>query len=631
MSDLLSIGSSALLAYRRALDTTSHNIANVNTAGYTRQRVELTTRAPTGSGSGYFGTGVDVSTVRRISDGLTNTRLQSDTSAYARLEVYAGFAGRIDTLLSSADTSLAAPLQNFFDAANALAQNPTSTAARQALIGNAQTLAARFNQAQSQLDGMSTEVDARMRTTVDEINQLSRSLAQINERIAQAQGQFSGQPPNDLLDQRDQLLQDLAGRIGITTVSQDDGSLNVFTASGQALVLGSQATALSVRGDAYQSGRLDIVFGANTVVTGQLSGGTLGGLLDVRREVLDPARSELGRLAVGIAAAVNDQHAQGLDATGALGGAFFAEPAGTALAATANGGGAQVAVGIGDVALLNGHDYELRYQSGGWQLTDRSTGASVAMSGSGTAADPLRGAGIELTISGTAAEGDRWWLQPTANAAGAMRVAIQDPARIAAAAPLRASTGLGNSGSATAATPAVVDASNPALLDPVTIQFTSATTYQVNGSGSYSYSYSYSPGTPITVNGWQLALNGTPAAGDSFGVQRGATDSGDNGNARALAGLATRGVLDGGRSSLGSTQTALASSAGLNAQQATLQRDAQAAMQTQSRNARDSVSGVNLDEEAADLVRFQQAYQAAARVIQVADTLFQTLLQATGR
>ncbi len=623
MTDLLSIGSSALLAYRRALDTTSHNIANVSTAGYSRQRVELAALAGSGSGSGFIGNGVETQTVRRINDGLINTRLQGDTAAYARLEVFAGFAGRVDDLLSGSDTNLAAPLQNFFDAANAVAQNPSSTAARQALIGNAQTLAARFNETQSQLDGMASEVDARMRATVTEINQISTSLAQINERIALAQGQYGGQAPNDLLDQRDQLLQDLAGRIGISTVSQDDGSLNVFTSGGQSLVLGNRATALAVVGDSYGSTRAEITLGGTAIVTNQLSGGTLGGLLDVRREVIDPARSELGKLAVGIAETVNAQHAKGMDATGALGGLFFADPSGTALAASGNTGTASVGVGFGDVSALTGDDYELRYQAGGWQLTAKSTGASVALTGTGSAADPLRGAGFELTVTGTPQIGDRYSLQPTTYAAGQMRVAISDPSKVAAASPLRVTSSSG----LTAATPTVVDAGHASLLDPVTITFTDPNTYQINGSGSYAYT----AGTPIGVNGWSVAISGTPAAGSQLSIARGVANSGDNGNAQALGALASRSVLDGGSSSLTQAQSAMVTSAGLDAQQALMRRDAQAALQSQTFAERESVSGVNLDEEAADLVRFQQAYQAAARVIQVADTIFQTLLQATGR
>ena len=626
MSDLLSIGSSALLAYRRALDVTSNNIANANTPGYSRQRAEMATRGGAGAGYGYIGNGVDITTVRRINDGLVNTRLQTDTASYSRLQVYTGYASRVDQLLSGADTGLAAPLQKFFDAANALAQNPASTAARQTLIGTAQTLSARFGDTQSQLNAMASDVDTRIGNAVTDINRLTGSIASLNERIALAQGAFQ-QPPNDLLDQRDQLLQELAGQVGISTTTQDDGSLNVFTASGQALVVGSKSTALSVAGDRYDSGQLDVIYGSGTCVTTQLSGGALGGLLDVRREVIDPARSDLGRLAAGIADAVNAQHTQGLDATGALGGDFFSIEAGTASAERANTGTASVAVEFGDVAQLTGDDYELRFETGGWRLSNLRTGANVSLSGTGSAVDPLRGDGLELTLGGSAAVGDRWRLQPTVAAAGSLQVAISDPARVAAASPLRVATHAANTGSATAQTPTISDATQAQLLDPVSITFTSATTYQVNGSGSFSYA----PGSPIAVNGWSLNLSGTPAAGDRFDVSRGATNSGDNGNARALADLANRAVLNGGRSTLGQAQTALASKAGLNAQQSALQRDAQASIRSQTLNERESISGVNLDEEAADLMRLQQAYQAAARVIQVADTVFQTLLQATGR
>ncbi len=625
MSDLLSIGVSGLMAYRRALDTTSHNIANANTAGYTRQRVELVSVQGSGSGNGYMGAGVDTATVRRISDGLVNARLQSDASAYARLDVLAGYAARVDTLLSDNASGLSRPLQAFFDGASALAQDPASTAARQAFIGNAQSLAARFNDTQAQLDGMESELNQRLRNTVDEINGLTKSLAALNDKISLAQGQFSGQAPNDLLDQRDQLVEQLANRIGISTTTQPDGSLNIFTANGQALVLGRDATALGVAEDHYQSGRLDVVHGGGARITAQISGGAIGGLLDVRREVIDPARNQLGRLAVAVAESVNAQHAQGLDANGELGGPLFTVPTGSSYAAGGNRGTAEVQIGFKDLSQLGGSDYELRYDNGGWQLTDSRSGAVVPTTGSGTAADPLRAAGLELTLGGTPAAGDRFLLRPTASAGGQLQVAIADPAKIAAAAPLRVTAASGNSASAGA--PVIKDAGDPQLLGPVTIAFTGPDTYSINGAGSYSWS----AGTPITVNGWQLSLSGAPATGDRFEISRGVANSGDNGNANALAQLAQRGVLDGGRSSLGQAQSGLVSQAGVSAQQSALRRDAQAAIQAQTLNEREAISGVNLDEEAADLIRYQQAYQAAARVIQIADSLFQTLLQSVGR
>ncbi|MFP5305556.1 MAG: flagellar hook-associated protein FlgK, partial [Gammaproteobacteria bacterium] len=470
MADLLSIGVSGLLAYRRVLDTTSNNIANANTAGYSRQRVELASRIGTGTGAGYIGGGVEAVTVQRSVDGFIGARLQSDASAYARLDVLSGFATRVDGLLSDADAGLSRPLQEFFDAANALVQDPASTSTRQALIGSAQTLAASFQDIQSQLDTLDAEINQRTQVTVEEINNLTRSIADLNQRIALGYSEF-GQPPNDLLDQRDRLLEQLSTRVGITTYPQNDGSVNVFVGSGQTLVLGSQASTLGVADDAFGSGRLDIVAGG-AVITPRIGGGTLGGLLDARREIVDPARAELGRLAVGIADSVNAQHALGVDLYGELGGLFFSEPQGTSIAAGTNAGNAAIGVGFSDVSQLGTGDYELRYDGAAWSLIDSRSGAGVALSGTGTSADPLVGAGLALVVSGTAAAGDRFRIQPTAYAAGNLGVAIADPARIAAAAPLRASAALGNTGTASAAVPVVNDATNASLLDTVEITFT---------------------------------------------------------------------------------------------------------------------------------------------------------------
>ncbi len=626
MADLLSIGMSGLLAYRRALDTVSNNIANANTAGYSRQRVELVSRAGSAAGYGFIGAGVDVNTVRRLGDGLLSTRLQADASAYSRLQTYSGFASRIDTLLSDKDAGLSRPLQSFFDAANALSQDASSTAARQTLLGNAETLASRLRESQGQLDGLDREINTRLSNTVTEINGLTQSLAELNREIALGYAKSGGQPPNDLLDQRDRLLQDLSARVGISTAAQPDGSMNVYTASGQALVLGTQSTALGTAEDEYGSGRLDITY-QNARVTAQLGGGAIGGLLDARRELIDPARAQLGRIAVAITQSVNAQHAQGVDAYGQLGGDFFTPLRGAALAASSNGGSAQIDVGFGDVSQLGDGDYELRFDGAAWSMTDVRSGQSVSLSGSGAPGDPLVGGGLALTINGAAAPGDRYRVQPTAHVAGTMSVAISDPGRIAAASPVGVAASVANTGNASATAPTVADATNPDLLDPVTITFTGPGTYQINGSGSFAHT----PGSPISANGWTFNLSGTPAAGDRFEVRATAAGSSGNGNAQALASLGGKGLLDGGRSSILQSHTALVSGAGQRAQQAGLRLDAQAAISQQTVAERESVAGVNLDEEAADLIRYQQAYQAAARVIQVADTLFQTLLQAAGR
>jgi flagellar hook-associated protein 1 FlgK len=250
MADLLSTGVSALIAYRRALDTAGHNIANVNTPGYTRQRVELTSRLGGPSGDGYIGAGVDASTTRRITDGFIGQRIVADTSAFTRSEALEGIASTLDTWLSDPSTGLTQALGGFFEGLNTLAANPASSASRQSALAGADALATRLRSLQTNLDSLQSEVNARVRQDVDQINQAAQAIAGLNERIAQARGAAGGQPPNDLLDQRDQLIQELAGKVGISTVEADDGAINVFTGSGQALVLGQQAGLLGVSDDA---------------------------------------------------------------------------------------------------------------------------------------------------------------------------------------------------------------------------------------------------------------------------------------------------------------------------------------------------------------------------------------------
>lgn len=546
MSDLLNTGISALLGYRKALDTAGHNIANVNTDGYTRQRVEFVSRPGGPQGDGYVGSGVSASTVRRITDSFVGARVVADTSSYQRAGSFDGIASQLDTWLSDATTGLGAPLSGFFDSLNDLAANPASTANRQSVISDAQSLATRFGSLAGQIDSLQSEVNSRVRQDVEEINAAARDIASLNDRIAQATGAAGGQPPNDLLDQRDQLIQKLAGKVGISTTEADGGAINVFAGNGQALVLGSHATALGVADDEFSSGRLDITFNGITI-TGQVGNGSIGGLLDAQREVIDPARARLGRIAIGLTEAFNAQHRQGADATGQAGGDFFAPLSATGLAARGNGGTAGVTVGYADTTQLTDADYQMRFDGSAWQLSNSATGASVAMTGSGTASDPFLAQGLRITVGSGAAAGDRFLVRPAANAASDIAVSVSDPERLAAAA-----------------------------------------------SGS-------------------------------------AANSSDNTNARALLGLGTQRVLDGGRTTLSAAHTALVSGVGNQAQQAGVVLTAQQTLLAQSQGARDAASGVNLDEEAADLVRFQQAYQAAAQVIAVADTVFQALLAATRR
>ncbi|MBL6750918.1 MAG: flagellar hook-associated protein FlgK [Nevskia sp.] len=627
MSDMLSIGSSALVAYRAALDTVSQNIANANTPGYSRQRVDLQNVPGVTLPNGTLGAGVQVQGVQRLSDGFMQTQLVGDDSSYNRISTFQGFAAQADGLLSGNNAGLAQPLQGFFDAVNGLGSNPSSSASRQAVLGAAQALASGFNNVQQQLNAINGQIDSGLSAAVSQVNGYATQLAQLNTRIAQATAQGNGQAPNDLLDQRDQLLRNIGSDIGVSATINADGSANVFIANGQSLVLGGSANALSVQPDAFGQGQ-DLVLssGGNTrsVVTRQVSGGSIGGMLDARREVVDPAINQVGRLALALASAVNAQNAKGMDQYGQLGGNLFTAPAVQVTAAGANAGGAAVAATVADTGQLGSSDDVLKYDGTGWSLVAQDTGASVALSGQGTAANPLTGGGLSLVVSGAPAAGDKFLLQPTHFAAGTLALATNDPMRIAAAAPLQTAAGAGNTGSASIGPVQVIDPANPSLLAPATIQFTSATTYSINGAGSYAYT----SGGTISVNGVQLQIAGTPAAGDSFTLSPAGATSGDNSNAQALAALAGLKLLNRGADTLATANAALVAQTGAQAQTAQTQLSAQTAIRNQDQAQRDSVSGVNLDEEASDMMRFQQAYQAAAQVISTSNSLFQSLLTA---
>ena len=627
MSDMLSIGSSALQAYRTALNVVSNNIANANTPGYSRERIDLQAQNGVTTTIGSIGTGVNIQGVQRITDSYAQAQLVGASSSYNRINTLQAYSSQLDSLLSDSNSGLSGPLQSFFADLNSLGSNPSSTAVRQTLLTDAGSLSSAFNGLQQQFDSMSQQLDSSVSGAVGQVNGYATQLAQLNLQISQASAQ--GQTPNALLDQRDQLLQNIAANVGISTIPNADGSVNVFIASGQPLVLGTTANALSVQPDAYGQSQ-DIVLsngGTKSVVTSQLSGGTIGGIMDFKREVLQPASDQLGQLALGLSSAINAQHAQGMDQYGQLGGAFFSVPAPQVSAASTNTGTGGVSASITNLGSLSADDQVLSYNGSSWTMTDASTGVQTALTGAGTAASPLTGGGLQLVLGGTAAAGDKFLVQATRYAAGGLALAISDPARVAAASPVQTKASVGNTGSSTVSAATITNAADPNLLAATTIQFTSGSTYSINGAGSYSFS----SGSPISLNGWQIRISGTPASGDSFTVSANAAGSGDASNAKGLAAVINKAFLNGGNDTLATANAALVSKVGAQAQQAGVQLSAQTAIQSQAQTAVASVSGVNLDEEASDMMRFQQAYQAAAQVVSTSNTLFQSLLQAVNQ
>jgi len=625
MTGMLSTGSSALLAFQRALNTVSHNVANSATAGYSRQRVELASR-PGLAGAVSIGQGVDIAKLQRLADGLVFSRQVDSSGEMGRLQQLSTFNARLDTLVSDSATGLAQPFAAFFAAAESVSAEPTSTIARNSLLQAGDQLASRWRALDGQMAAIDSELDVRMQSQITEVNRLTGEIAKLNRDVIASGANASA----DLLDARDLRIQQLAGLVGAHTVAQDDGALNVFTAGGQPLVLGTQTSALTTSPDPFRPDRLQLSLstptGAVRLPADSVSG-EIGGLLEYRGRVLDPARAELGRLATVFATEFNAQQAAGVDYNGAVGGNFFAIPAPHVGAHAANTGAATITAAVADTSTLQGADFVMRFDGTAWSATRADTGAPVAMSGAGTAASPFLIAGLSLTVAGAAAAGDRYTVSPTIGVASGITRTLTDPSAIAAATPLQAAAATTNLGAARVNTTSVTNAGAFAGFGGAVVDFIDANNYTVNGAGPFAYT----AGSAITGSGWSMNLQGAPAAGDRFTLSRTPARSADNGNARALAALDDRRILDGGTVSIGTGLGQLTAKVGGEARHADLTLEAQSAINEQVNAERESTSGVNLDEEAADLMRFQQAYQAAAQVIATADTLFQSLLGAVRR
>lgn len=349
--------------------------------------------------------------------------------------------------------------------------------------------------------------------------------------------------------------------------------------------------------------------------------------MDFRREVLDPGRNSLGQLATALSETFNTQHRDGMDLDGNLGGDFFSVAPPEVTSGTSNTGTGDISVIVSDVSQLTNADYILEFDGASYALTRADTGATVALSGSGTPADPYTADGLSIVVNTAPAANDTFLLRPTAAAAASFQVSLGDPRGIAAAAPVISAAELTNTGTGSISGDEILDVTDPNLLTPVTIQFIDPSSYSINGAGSFAYT----PGDPIDVNGWRVRIDGDPAAGDSFTVTSNAGGVGDNRNALALSAALDGGVLAGGTTSIRQGFENLVSEASTAARRSGINLTAQSAITERALVDHMAVSGVNLDEEAANMLRFQQSYQAIAQMIGVADVLFQTILSVTGR
>ena len=635
MADVLNIGTSALLSLQRAISVTGQNIANVNTEGFSRQQVNFAALEPQFTPVGFLGNGVQISSITRSYNEFLVGDVRDRTSSAAFSQTLADLTGRIDGVLADPDTGLAPVLDEFFAAVQDVANNPGALPERQVLIAQGEILADRFQYLDGQLRSLNSESNARVEGAVRDINALATSIAEINDQIAQAN--TVGSAANDLLDSRDQLINRLAEVVGVTTVEQSDGAINVFIGNGQSLVIGGAANQLNSFPNPDDPSRTGIsVDGPAPVdISGLLTGGELGAVLSFRTDVLDAAGSQLGLIAVGIAETFNAQQNLGMDLDGNIGAEFFTTLTPTVGAAGTNTGTGAIAATIVDVSGLTGDEYTLSFDGANYTLTNNRTGASQVGAGPSFSVD-----GFSITVSGSPAAGDSFSIAPVGNAASLIDVAISDPRQVAAASPLRSDTSLANAGSGTLSDLAVSDVTGLPLAGPVTLTFNpdalgaGVPGYDVTGiaGGPIAYDPStQSAGVDVTLGGFSFRLEGVPQDGDSFSITNNLDGSGDNRNALAMADLQSARSLLGGTSSFQDAYGSIVAAVAVRGGQAEAAAQTEANLLQQSIAARDSANGVNLDEEAANLLRYQQAYQAAAQVVRVADEVFQILLNATSR
>ncbi|MGE8296918.1 MAG: flagellar hook-associated protein FlgK [Pseudomonas sp.] len=678
MADLLNIGLSGLAANKTSLAVTGHNIVNVNTPGFSRQETIQATRTPQFSGAGYIGSGTTLTDVRRIYNEFLNTQVRSSTALNSDTMAYLSQINQLDSLLAGSNTGITPGLQKLFSALQTAAEDPANVPARQLALSEAEGLAKRFNTVYDRLSEQSSFINKQLSAVTDQVNQLATAIAGYNDAIAVAAS--NGQAPNDLLDAREEAVRKLSEFVGVTVVPQDDSSYNLFIGSGQPLVVGKQAARLEVVPGQADPLRHEVMFvsgNSRQNVTSLITGGEMGGLLRYREDVLDTSLNAVGRLALSITDQINRQLGQGLDLNGQFGNELFRsinDPALLSQRSLARVGNsdpnANLNVTLTDTTRLTTSDYEVQFTSATEYVIRRSSDGTMFPPTPATfdittvPAPEVDGFSLGIA-SGTFAAGDRFLVMPTRNAGRDVRTEMRNPEELAFAAPLKAETSPANIGTGKITQPKLlteIDIYDPAAQADLETSLRNAPPLRIvmgaGGGATQSYEVvdingnvidtgnivpgqdnaltisvpANPPGVPAAFD-YQVTISGRPSAGDNFSVSFNTNGVSDNRNALNLVNLQNKAVIginpaapDTTGSSFSDSYGDLVERVGTLTSQARVDGEATGAILKQATDNRDSVSGVNLDEEAAKLIQFEQYYQASAQIIQVARNLFDTLI-----
>ena len=544
MANIFTIGQSALAAAQAGISTAGQNIANVSTLGYSRQSVVQTATTPQPLGFGYLGQGTQVTAIRRIYSDYLGGQVVSAQSSSSQLDAQYSLIQQIDNMLADPSAGLSPAMQDFFNSLQDVSTYPADAPARQAALSSAQAMASRFRDLHSRLEDVRQGMNLQITDSVKSINSAAQQLVALNRAIDSAQSVSNGAPANDLLDQRDQLVSDLSKQIKVT-VTQQRGQYSVSIGNGQPLVTGASFHTLKTVASRTDPSRLEVAYdipGQQSILTSDsLAGGALGGLLEFRSQTLEPTQNALGRVALGLASAINDQQQSGYTRSNVAGGNFFNLPAMRTVASSANQGQASISAALTDASKLTTSDYRLQFVDGQFSLTRLSDNTVLKTSTDlNTTLSASSSEGFSIALSGTPVNGDEFLIRPTAGVAGSLSVAISNTNDIAAASSRNS--------------------------------------------------------------------------------------AGDNSNILKMIALQTGKTLNGGNDSYQSAYAQLVNQVGSKTAELAATSTSAATIRNQAQAASQNVSGVNLDEEAANLIKYQQAYQAAGKVLQLAKQMFDSLI-----
>lgn len=673
MSDnLLRIGTSAILASTALLSTTSNNIANLNTEGYTRQRTEFD--------SAVLGLGVGRGTTERMVNNFALKQMWSNTSTVGYASQYLTEAERVNTSLSDSSTSISAGISSLFNQLQTAVNDPTNASSRQLVMGSAQTLLNKFNSLSTQLSEQNKYVSQQLEVSAEAANTQISTIAQLNQEIV-AYGNNPGKPPPlDLLDKRDAAIKELSGLLDITVLDADNGEKQVFLGTGQSLVIeNGKFNLFSVSGDPDPNRKtLELKLGTNQNVIVNVSesqlGGSIGGLLEFRTEVLEPTQRQLGQLALSFTDAFNTQNKLGMNADGNLGGNIFTLPTFQALPFADNTGAGTITATVaeGQGKNIPANDLRITFTAADAFTVEALDASGNVIPGSAisrtgvtfpvtvTSDDTNDFFGMEITLTNAVpafAAGDQFDLKPLSLAAQNISLATTRAEALAFASPLKStttSTNLGNAAISGLTVNSVGQAGNrlvsPSTLSdgPISVTYLGNNEFRIEDSGTPAvsetvtfagtdYQNLLASSTNFTNAGFDFSVKGVPQVGDTFRIEYNTGGFEDNRNGLAMAALENADTV---RINAVSTANAdkyqtftqayskLVGFVGTQTSQARASAASAESVLAQTTAWHESLSGVSLDEEAADLLRFQQTYAAAAKILTVSQTIFDTLLQA---